>query len=114
MKRAAVLAVPLCVLLAVSGLAAASPKALGTVGGQALDQKGKPVVDIRVTLQDSEGGHLQTTETNAQGQFWIPFLPEGQYSVRASDQQRVSEWIKNVWVSPGRETDVILYLRAKK
>lgn len=114
MNRAAFWAGLLGVLLAISGLAAAPPKGLGTVGGRVLDQRDKPVKDIRVTVQDSEGDHLQTTETNAQGRFWFPFLPEGQYSVRASDQQRVSEWIKNVWVSPGRETDVTLHLRAKK
>lgn len=114
MKRAAFLVGLLGILLAISSLAAAPPKGLGTVGGQVLDQKDKPVADIHVIIQDSEGGHLQTAETNAQGRFWIPFLPEGQYSVRASDQRRVSEWIKNVWVSPGRETDVTLHLHAKK
>lgn len=56
-------------------------------------------------------GHLQTTETDAEGRFWIALLPEGQYSVRASDQTRVSEWLKNVWVSRGHETDVTLHLR---
>jgi hypothetical protein len=112
MKRAAFLVGPLGVLLALSGLAA-PPNGRGTVGGHVLDQKDKPVAGIHVTLQDSEGGHLQTTETNAQGRFWIAFLPEGQYSVRASDQTRVSEWLKNVWVSPGRETDVTLHLHQK-
>lgn len=100
-------------LLAISSLAAPKPKGVGTVGGQVLDQKDKPIAGIHVTLQDSEGGHLQATETNTQGRFWIPFLPEGQYSVRASDQGRVSEWLKNVWVSPGRETDVTLHLHPK-
>jgi protocatechuate 3,4-dioxygenase beta subunit len=84
------------------------------VGGQVLDPNGKPVADARVTLQGSEGDHLQTTETNTQGHFWFPSLPEGQYSVRASDPGRVSEWRQNVWVSPGRETDVTLHLRPKK
>ena len=100
-------------MLAISSLAAPKPEGVGTVGGQVLDQKDKPVAGVHVTVQDSEGGHLQATETNAQGRFWIPFLPEGQYSVRASDRLRISEWVKNVWVSPGRETDVTLHLHAK-
>ena len=100
-------------VLAVGSLTALSAAGLGTVGGQVLDPKGKPVADARVTLQDSEGGHLQTTETNTQGHFWFPSLPEGQYSVRASDRGRVSEWRQNVWVSPGHQTDVTLQLRPK-
>ena len=99
--------------LAVGSLAAPSPAGLGTVGGQVLDSQGNPVPDARVTLQDSDGGHLQTTETNTQGHFWFPSLPEGQYSVRASDRGRISEWRQNVWVSPGRQTDVTLKLRPK-
>jgi len=87
---------------------------LGTVGGQVLDAGGAPVADAFVTLQSSEGGHLQTAQTNAEGRFWFASLPEGQYSVRASNHGRVSEWKQNVWVSPGRQTNVTLHLRAKK
>jgi len=100
-------------ILAVGSFAVLSAAGLGTVGGQVLDLKGKAVADARVTLQDSEGGHLQTTETNTQGRFWFPSLPEGQYSVRASDPGRVSQWRQNVWVSPGHQTDVTLQLRPK-
>ena len=100
-------------VLALGSLGALSAAGLGTVGGQVLDLKGKAVADARVTLQDSDGGHLQSTETNTQGHFWFPSLPEGQYSVRASDRGRISEWRQNVWVSPGRQTDVTLKLRPK-
>jgi len=93
---------------------AAAAAGLGTVGGQVLDASGRPAADAFVTLQSSEGGHLQTAQTNAQGRFWFASLPEGQYSVRASDHGRVSEWKQNVWVSPGRQIDVTLHLRAKK
>ncbi len=106
--------VSMCAVLAAGGLSAAPATGLGTVGGQVLDTKSKPVLDARVTLQDSEGGHLQTTQTNTQGHFWFPSLPEGQYSVRASDPGRISEWQQNVWVSPGRQTEVTLHLRPHK
>ena len=108
------LAASLCAALAVGSLAASSPAGLGTVGGQVLDPQGKPVAAARVILQDSDGGHLQTTETNTQGHFWFAVLPEGQYSVRASNHGRVSEWRVNVWVSPGRQTDVTLHLKPKR
>ena len=100
----------LCAVLAIGSVAAPSPAGLGTVGGQVLDLQGKPVAGAHVTLQASDGDQLQTTETNTQGHFWFPFLPEGQYSVRASDQGRVSEWRQGVWVSPGHQTDVTLHL----
>jgi len=106
--------VSMCAVLAAGSLSAAPATGLGTVGGQVLDTKSKPVLDARVTLQDSEGGHLQTTQTNTQGHFWFPSLPEGQYSVRASDPGRISEWQQNVWVSPGRQTEVTLHLRPHK
>jgi hypothetical protein len=93
---------------------AAFAAGMGTVGGQVVDSKGKPVADVRVTLQASEGGHLQTSQTNTGGRFWFASLPEGQYSVRASDAGRVSEWRQNVWVAPGRETDVTLHLKPAK
>jgi len=106
--------VSMCAVLAAGSLSAAPATGLGTVGGQVLDTKSKPVPDARVILQDSEGGHLQTTQTNTQGHFWFPSLPEGQYSVRASDPGRISEWQQNVWVSPGRQTEVTLHLRPHK
>lgn len=102
--------ISLCAVLAAGGLAAPSPSGSGTVGGQVLDVKDKPVANAHVTLQATEGDQLQTTETNTQGRFWFPFLPEGQYSVRASDPGRVSEWRQGVWVAPGRQTNVTLHL----
>ena len=101
-------------MLAIGSLAAPSPSGMGTVGGQVLDLKGNPVANAHVTLQASDGDQLQTTETNTQGRFWFPFLAEGQYSVRASDPGRVSEWRQGVWVSPGHETDVTLHLRRRQ
>jgi hypothetical protein len=108
------LAALLSAALAVGSLAAAWPAGIGTVGGQVVDPQGKPVAHAHVTLQASDGDQLQTTETNDQGRFWFPFLPEGQYSVRASDRERVSEWHQGIWVSPGHETDVTLHLRRRQ
>ena len=108
------LAALLCAVIAVGSLAAPSPTGLGTVGGQVFDVKGSPVAHAHVTLQASDGDQLQTTESNNQGHFWFPFLPEGQYSVRASLQGRVSEWRQGVWVAPGRQTDVTLHLRRQQ
>jgi len=104
----------LCATVAASLGAAARPGGMGTVGGQVLNAEGKPVAGAHVTLQNTEGGHLQVTDTNGQGRFWFASLPEGQYSVRASDGSRVSEWRQGVWVAPGEQTNVVLHLRSKK
>ncbi len=101
---------------ALTASAGAAPQAtgLGTVGGQVLAPNGKAVEDARVTLQWSDGRHPQTTKTNAQGRFWFPSLPSGLYEVRAYANGRSSEWRHNVWVNPGRQTNVTLRLRSKK
>lgn len=95
---------------------AAAPQAtgLGTIGGQVLGPDGKAVDGARVTLQWSDGRHPHSTETNAQGHFWFPSLPSGLYDLRAYSNGRLSEWRHNVWVSPGKQTDVTLRLRPKK
>jgi protocatechuate 3,4-dioxygenase beta subunit len=110
MRHKCLSAIFLCAAIAGASFAAS----MGTVGGDVVDSRGKPVADARVMLQASGGGHLQTSQTNAQGRFWFASLPEGQYSVRASDMGRISEWRQNVWVAPGRETDVTLHLKPAK
>lgn len=114
MRLTWVVAASLYTTLAIGSLAAPSPTGTGTVGGQVLDLNGKPVANAHVTLQATDGDRLQATETNTQGRFWFPFLSEGQYSVRASDLGRVSEWRQGIWVSPGHETDVTLQLRRRQ
>jgi len=104
----------LLILVAAMGTSAVPPAGLGTIGGQVLNAQSTSVAGALVTMQASEGGRLQTTQTNEQGRFWFASLPEGQYSVRASDHGLVSEWRQNVWVAPGRETDVMLHLRLRK
>ena len=106
--------VSLLILIAAMTTSAVPPAGLGTIGGQVLNAQSGPVTGAMVTMQSSEGGRLQTTQTNEQGRFWFASLPEGQYSVRASDHGLASEWRQNVWVAPGRETDVTLHLRPKK
>ncbi len=96
--------------------AGAAPQAtgLGTMGGRVLGPDGKAVEDARVILQWSDGRNPQTTQTNAQGRFWFPSLPSGLYDLRAHAKGRSSEWRHNVWVNPGRQTNVTLRLRPKK
>jgi len=103
-----------CTALAASAHSAPRPAGLGTIGGQVLSANGKPVAGAHVTVQTTEGHHLQTADTNEQGRFWFASLPEGQYSVRATYEDRVSEWRQGLWVAPGEQTTVVLHLRPKK
>lgn len=114
MRYKILFAVLLCAALAASVAAAPQPAGLGTIGGQVLGANGKPAVGAHVTVQNSEGHHIQTADTNEQGRFWFASLPEGQYDVRATLDDRVSEWRQGVWVAPGEQTNVVLHLRPKK
>lgn len=107
-------ALMLCVAVAASVAAAPRPGGLGTIGGQVVNASGKPVSGAHVTLQAAEGHHIQTADTNEQGRFWFASLPEGQYDVRATLDDRVSEWRQGIWVAPGEQTNVVLHLRPKK
>ncbi len=104
----------MCVAMIAGASGAPRPKGLGTVAGQVLAADGKAVVGARVTLQAAEGHRLLIADSNDQGRFWFASLPEGQYGVRASFQDRVSEWRQNVWVAPGEQTNVVLHLHPKK
>jgi protocatechuate 3,4-dioxygenase beta subunit len=114
MRRRLVFVALLCTAIAATVAASPRPGGMGTIGGQVVNTSGKPVAGAHVTVQTTEGGHLQATDTNDQGRFWFASLPEGQYSVRASYESRVSEWKQGVWVAPGEQTNVILHLRPKK
>lgn len=114
MQTRTLLAGLLCVVLTAIAAAAPKPKGVGTVAGEVLAPDDKPVAGAHVTLQTSEGHHLQTAETNDKGRFWFASLPEGQYDVRGSFEGRVTEWRQGVWVAPAEMTWVVLHLRPKK
>jgi hypothetical protein len=113
MRYKILFAVLVCAAVVATIDAAPRPGGLGTIGGRVLGANGKPVAGAHVTVQTSEGGHLQATDTNDRGRFWFASLPEGQYSVRASYDGRVSEWRQGVWVAPGEQTNVELHLRPR-
>lgn len=114
MRTRALLAGLLLTIFAAGAGAAPQTVVQGTVGGSVLGPSGQAIVGARVTLQSSDGTRPETTETNAQGRFWFPMLPKGLYDVRAYSKGRASEWRKNVWVEPGRQSTIALRLQSKK
>jgi Carboxypeptidase regulatory-like domain len=77
MRLTVILAALLCAAVT-SGAGPTPPAGLGTIAGQVLAADGKPVAGAHVTMQTTEGHHLQITDTNDQGRFWFASLPEGQ------------------------------------
>ncbi|HTR48328.1 MAG TPA: carboxypeptidase-like regulatory domain-containing protein [Verrucomicrobiae bacterium] len=114
MRKKLLFGVLLCAAVAASVLAAPRPGGMGTIGGQVLNSAGKPVAGAHVLVQTTDGHHIESATTNAQGRFWVADLAEGQYSVRAFFEGHVSEWREGVWVAPGEQTNVLLHLSAQK
>jgi len=91
-----------------------SDTGMGTLAGTVLDPHGKPVDGASVTMQSATGGNPHATKSNAQGRFFFPELIHGYYDVRASSRGMASEWVHNVEVNTGKQTEVTLHLRAKQ
>ena len=88
---------------------------MGTLAGYVLNARGKPVENARVIMQTAAGGSPDATTTNDRGRFFFPQLPHGYYDVRASFAGKTSDWMQNVEVRTGKQTDVTLRLtRARK
>ena len=114
MRHRLFFAMLLCAAIVGSAGAAPQPGGLGTIGGQVLNASGKPVAGAHVMVQTTDGHHIETATTNAQGHFWVAALPEGQYDVRAFYDGHVSEWRQGVWVAPGEQTNVLLHLSPQR
>ena len=71
-------------LLQLAPLSAASV-AGGEVGGTVTDPKGAVVVGAAVTVYPEAGGQpVATVRTDAQGQYKVPNVPPGTYTVASS------------------------------
>ncbi|HEX4231673.1 MAG TPA: carboxypeptidase regulatory-like domain-containing protein [Bryobacteraceae bacterium] len=74
----------MCALLALLGagcLASYSQAVTGTVLGTVTDSSGAVVPNAKVTLTEVNTGILHKAQTNGSGNYTVPNLPEGNYSV---------------------------------
>lgn len=58
----------------------------GTIKGQVIDPKGEPLPGVVITLRSEAMIRERTTQTDAEGYFFAPALPVGQYRVVATMQ----------------------------
>src|SRR5262245_54485952 len=72
--------------LAALSLAAFGQTATGTIQGKVFDPTGAAVPAAAVTIENQNLGTKQATTTNAQGEFFVPYLIPGTY--RATVEQR--------------------------
>jgi outer membrane receptor protein involved in Fe transport len=89
-------------------LAAQSPT--GSIAGTIVDASGAGLPGATVTATQSETGAVRTTTSTGAGQFRIPLLAVGNYSVSAELPSFASAKVANVVVNVGSEATVKLTL----
>src|SRR5437588_866093 len=72
----------LIVVLAVTGMAQTTASIKGTV----TDQSGAAVSGAKVTIKNTAQGIERTTQTNGSGDYEVPALPPGNYTVEVQMQ----------------------------
>ncbi len=94
------------ILIAISVLDAQSDRVSGKISGKAIDGISKdPLVGANVLLLPVESG--RGTMTNENGEFVIPNLMTGLYSIKVSYMGYASTIIQNIEVSPGATTEIL-------
>ena len=94
------------ILIAISVLDAQSDRVSGKIRGKAIDGISKdPLVGANVLLLPVESG--RGTMTNENGEFVIPNLMTGLYSIKVSYMGYASTIIQNIEVSPGATTEIL-------
>ena len=98
-------------LLTVKLCLAQSELGTGAINGEVSDPGGRSVVDAAVTVVNTETGLTRRTTTGSGGQFSVPVLPPGNYSVRIEKPGfAVLEW-KDLVVNVGSSASVIATLK---
>jgi hypothetical protein len=100
------------ILLSCALLAAAPQEAsLGSIFGRVFNSGGYAVPNALVVLQYADGSGPRSTQADNQGRFAFRKLYDGLYEIRASAQGRSTEWMHNVSVFGGHQTNIILHLQ---
>src|SRR5712692_6835438 len=100
----------LLLLLTLSARPLAAQSPTGSIAGTIVDASGAGLPGATVTATQSETGAVRTTTSTGAGQFRIPLLAVGTYSVSAELPSFAPAKIANVVVSIGGEATVRLPL----
>ena len=71
----------LVIILSCAGSAAAQGNPTGTIRGQVVDQAGLPLPGVTITVSSPALQGTRSTTTSENGDFILPFLPAGEYTV---------------------------------
>src|SRR6266496_12355 len=88
----------------------AAQSATGSIAGTVVDASGAGLPGATVTATQSETGAVRTTTSTGAGQFRIPLLAVGNYSVSAELASFAPAKVANIEVSIGGEATVKLSL----
>ena len=102
---------------AVALMLAAGPQLLaqeqtGTLSGLAQGPDGKPLAGVRVTLESPALFAPRNAVTNDKGEWRVPLLPVGNYTVKAVKEGLIGPTIKDVRIGLGTSQRLDLKLRA--
>jgi len=109
MRRIA-LAIILGLVVQAAGAASPSLNFLNRIEGQVFDEKGQPLGDMYVELQNDVGSSLRTVRSTSLGRFTFPGLSNGVFRVRVLPSgKNYLEQIQDVQFTPsltGRSDDI--------
>ena len=94
------------VLFAVASTALYAQQTTGAIRGIVMDPSGASVADVTITATNNDTGATQTTKTGAGGNYVLPLLPPGRYSVSAESEGFTKALRSNVLVRI-TETEVV-------
>jgi len=103
----------LCLLCFLPSPAFSQRAARATLDGIVTEADGTPVAGAKVVIQTSDGKNPRGAKTDAKGHFAFRSLRHGFYDVRASRENRSSEWVRNLVVRSGTIVTVTLVLPEK-
>lgn len=107
-----ILLVALAVVLAGTAPLALARHSLGTMAGTVLNANGAPVAGARVTMEMADGRHPHATTTDSHGRFYFAQYASGLYNLRAYHKGEWSDWLNNIQIKTGKQTNVTLRLHA--
>jgi hypothetical protein len=82
--------------------AAAQETTTGTIAGQVVDSQGLPIPGATVTITGQQGS--KTVVTDAEGNFFAPFLVPGAYNVRVELEGFRPAGVENIQVALGQRS----------
>ena len=101
----ATLGVPMAagvVVMSTANEANAQDYSQGTLNGSVVDANGAAVAGAAVTVRSQAQGFERTTTTNANGEFRVPLVPQGDYTVTVSKSGMQTTTSNNVRVQVGQ------------